>query len=174
MIDCVEETLIQEQGRREKNAYIGTCTDCGLEDSLPVSNSQELPDVGDIVEKYICDCGNIAWEVVGYDRLVFERESRFAQGPDISGTWHHYEQVEWRHEKRGEAHGLLRPECPVSQLGSAETNIGCSHLGERFTDEKGRGAWRCYWHGHFRVFDYPVDQESETEQVTLGGDRGAE
>ena len=75
VIDCVEETLIQEQGRREKNAYIGTCTDCGLEDSLPVSNSQELPDVGDIVEKYICDCGNIAWEVVGYDRLVFELRS---------------------------------------------------------------------------------------------------
>lgn len=163
------EQLVDTPETRDKNAYIGVCTECGLEDSLPVSNAEELPDVGETVTGFICDCENTTWDVTGYDRVVFQRESRYELGPDISGTEHNYGVIEW---KRPDDDEYPRPECPVRQLGSTDKAVGCSRIAERFTDQEGRGAWRCPWHGHFRVIDYPREDDDATEQATLVPDGG--
>lgn len=156
--------LVATPEKREKNAYVGVCTQCGLEDSLPVSNAEELPKVGEVVGNFICDCGNTSWEVTDHDRLVFQRESRYELGPDISGSEHSYGVIEWSHSKDAE---YPRPVCPVRQLGSADKPRGCTRTAERITDDEGRGAWACPWHGHFRIFDYPQQTAVESEQTTL-------
>lgn len=105
-------------------------------------------------------------------QTVVQRESRHAQGPDISGTWHHYGTLEWR-PPISEPDARERPECPVSQLGSMDEDVGCYRLGERITDDDGRGTWYCPWHGVFRVFAYPRQEQPETTQTTLVADGGA-
>ena len=97
------------------------------------------------------------------DRVV-QREC--VMGPDISGSHHHYGSLHWW--PPGEWTGdYERPECPVSQLGSTDRKAECTRIAERVTDEDGRGAWFCGWHGSFRVFDYPRQQVAKTEQQSL-------
>lgn len=174
-VDVAEESLdpFTESTRkpRDTNAFEGVCTECGLDEMLPVSTSEELPAVDDTTQGYLCDCGNTTWTVRGHGRLVFARESRFEQGPDITGSWHNYGFIEWTEPWEGD---YLHPECPVTQLGSADEPVGCWRIAERLTDSEGRGAWRCPWHGHFRVFDYPREQVSESEQTTLVTDGGTD
>lgn len=99
----------------------------------------------------------------GADRVV-QREC--VMGPDISGSYHHYghlnwwEPDEWNYDYR-------HPECPVSQLGSTDEKAECTQIAERVTDEDGRGAWFCGWHGSFRVFGYPRRTAAETAQQSL-------
>jgi len=152
----------------ETNAYEAVCTDCGAEDTLPFSDKEGRPEIGEVVKKFFCDCGATSWEVTGYDHLVFQRESRYAQGPDITGSWHHYNQLEWRQPLFSDDEASVRPVCPVSQLGSCDEKVPCSRIAKRLTDNEGRGAWICGWHGHFRVFGYPRGDEPETEQASLG------
>jgi len=96
------------------------------------------------------------------DRAV-QRESLL--GVDISGTHHHYGQVEWVPPERfGDEYE--RPKCPVAQLGSVDKSVGCPQITHRLTNEDGQGAWLCPWHGVFRVFDYPRDRLG-TEQATF-------
>jgi len=152
----------------QTNAYEAVCTECGVEDTLPFSGKQGRAEVGEIVKRFVCDCGATSWEVTGYDHLVFQRESRYAQGPDITGSWHHYEQLEWRQPRLSDDdEARVRPVCPVSRLGSANEKAPCESIAERLTDDEGRGAWNCGWHGYFRVFGYPRGDEPETEQANL-------
>jgi len=154
----------------ETNAYEAVCTDCGTEDTLPFSDKEGRPEIGEVVEQFVCDCGSTSWEVTGYDHLVFQRESRYAQGPDITGSWHHYSKLEWREPRSPVEEDRLRPVCPVSQLGSSDEKVPCDRVAERLTDDEGRGVWNCGWHGQFRVFGYPRDAQTETEQQTLSAD----
>lgn len=106
------------------------------------------------------------------DRAV-QREC--LMGPDISGSYHHYGHLTWwGADEWGDEH--RRPECPVSQLGCVDWAAGCGRIAERISDGDGRGAWFCGWHGSFRVFDYPRQNGTETQQQTLvsstGGGRG--
>lgn len=100
------------------------------------------------------------------DNRAVQREC--VLGPDISGSYHHYGHIEWLHPDALYGDDYARPVCPVSQLGSTDEKAECRGIAERITDEQGRGAWYCGWHGSFRVFDYPR-QTVESEQTGLEG-----
>lgn len=89
------------------------------------------------------------------------------EGPDISGSTHHYGHVEWMYPDQLYDDDYARPICPVSQLGCVDRPADCRRIAERVTDEEGRGAWFCGWHGVFRVFGYPRNQAESTEQQSL-------
>ena len=97
-------------------------------------------------------------------------------GPDISGSYHHYGHLKWWAPNEWTS-DYRRPECPVSQLGSTEKKAECTRIAERVTDEEGRGAWFCGWHGSFRVFDWPREsrtvagaEQSTLSEVSVRGD----
>lgn len=98
------------------------------------------------------------------------------EGPDIHGSYHHYGHLDWWAPEDQYDGEYARPTCPVSQLGCVDEPAECTRVAERITDDEGRGAWYCGWHGTFRVFDYPRERQrnSPGEQQTLIADGGRE
>ncbi|WP_435062369.1 hypothetical protein [Halobaculum sp. EA56] len=93
--------------------------------------------------------------------------------PGIHGTYYRYGNLEWWHPENLYDSDYQRPICPVNECATGEPHE-CRTIAERIEVENGSGAWLCKLHGHFRVFEYPRDDGTETEQAQLVADGGKE
>ncbi|WP_135306343.1 hypothetical protein [Haloarcula amylovorans] len=88
-----------------------------------------------------------------------------AAHPGIDGTWHHYGRLPWWSPEDLYDDGYARPQCPAT-IASSPGGHKCGVICERINDDEGRGAWFCFQHGDFRVFDWPRES-GRTEQTLL-------